>query len=206
MTASHSDVSVLATRRGKLTLLFVCAIAFLDFVDASIVNVALPSIRHDLGFLGAEPPVDPERLSADLRRVPSPWRSFGGPARSAPGSGHWDLNLRPVISDGRTGSQLRRVDWCSPRTGVRCCADASCCALHSHHDLQRGNRPAQGTRRLGCRRGHCLSCGSSPRRSSGSGAWLEMGALRQPSALRHSPDFLLPDRGRRETNCIVLPL
>jgi EmrB/QacA subfamily drug resistance transporter len=41
---------VLATRRGKLTLLFVCAVAFLDFVDASIVNVALPSIRHDLDF------------------------------------------------------------------------------------------------------------------------------------------------------------
>src|SRR6201990_63726 len=26
------------------------AVAFLDFVDASIVNVALPSIRRDLGF------------------------------------------------------------------------------------------------------------------------------------------------------------
>jgi MFS family permease len=25
-----------------------CAVAFLDFVDASIINVALPSIRHDL--------------------------------------------------------------------------------------------------------------------------------------------------------------
>ena len=27
-----------------------CAIAFLDFVDASIVNIALPSIRRDLHF------------------------------------------------------------------------------------------------------------------------------------------------------------
>ena len=27
-----------------------CAVGFLDFVDASIVNVALPSIRADLGF------------------------------------------------------------------------------------------------------------------------------------------------------------
>jgi EmrB/QacA subfamily drug resistance transporter len=40
--------SFLATRRGKLTLLLLCAIAFLDFVDASIVNIALPSIRRDL--------------------------------------------------------------------------------------------------------------------------------------------------------------
>src|SRR3954467_1247253 len=42
--------SVLATRRGRLTLALLCTIAFLDFVDASIVNVALPSIREDLGF------------------------------------------------------------------------------------------------------------------------------------------------------------
>jgi len=42
--------SFLATRRGKLTLALLVAVAFLDFVDASIVNVALPSIRRDLGF------------------------------------------------------------------------------------------------------------------------------------------------------------
>src|SRR3954471_1501755 len=42
--------SALATRRGKLTLALLCAIAFLDFVDASIVNIALPLIRDDLDF------------------------------------------------------------------------------------------------------------------------------------------------------------
>jgi EmrB/QacA subfamily drug resistance transporter len=42
--------SFLATRRGKLTLTLLASVAFLDFVDASIVNIALPSIRHDLGF------------------------------------------------------------------------------------------------------------------------------------------------------------
>src|SRR3954468_16147668 len=42
--------SYLATRRGKLTLALLAAVAFLDFVDASIVNIALPSIRRDLGF------------------------------------------------------------------------------------------------------------------------------------------------------------
>jgi EmrB/QacA subfamily drug resistance transporter len=40
--------SYLATRRGRLTLVVLCAVAFLDFVDASIVNIALPSIRSDL--------------------------------------------------------------------------------------------------------------------------------------------------------------
>jgi EmrB/QacA subfamily drug resistance transporter len=42
--------SFLATRRGKLVLAFLCAVAFLDFLDTSIVNVALPSIARDLHF------------------------------------------------------------------------------------------------------------------------------------------------------------
>src|ERR687889_2035310 len=41
---------MLDTKRGKQMLMLLLAIAFLDFVDASIVNVALPSIRADLGF------------------------------------------------------------------------------------------------------------------------------------------------------------
>jgi EmrB/QacA subfamily drug resistance transporter len=42
--------TLLRTRYGKLLLSLLCAVAFLDFVDASIVNVALPEIRGDLGF------------------------------------------------------------------------------------------------------------------------------------------------------------
>src|ERR671930_505164 len=52
--AAARDVSAppsfLATRQGKLTLAFLCMVGFLDFVDASIVNVALPTIRRDLHF------------------------------------------------------------------------------------------------------------------------------------------------------------
>jgi EmrB/QacA subfamily drug resistance transporter len=50
MTPATPQTSFLATRRGKLTLALLAAVAFLDFVDASIVNIALPSIRRDLGF------------------------------------------------------------------------------------------------------------------------------------------------------------
>jgi EmrB/QacA subfamily drug resistance transporter len=50
MTPATPEPSFLATRRGKLTLALLCAVAFIDFVDASIVNVALPSIRHALHF------------------------------------------------------------------------------------------------------------------------------------------------------------
>src|SRR4051794_9561886 len=42
--------STLATRRGKLILALLTMVAFLDFVDASIVNIALPSVRRDLNF------------------------------------------------------------------------------------------------------------------------------------------------------------
>ncbi|MDN3029335.1 MFS transporter [Streptomyces sp. S.PB5] len=47
---SPSQPSFLATRRGTFTLLLLCAVQFLDIVDSSIMNVALPSIRRDLGF------------------------------------------------------------------------------------------------------------------------------------------------------------
>jgi EmrB/QacA subfamily drug resistance transporter len=50
MTTDTHQASFLATRRGKLTLALLAAVAFLDFVDASIVNVALPSIRRELHF------------------------------------------------------------------------------------------------------------------------------------------------------------
>jgi EmrB/QacA subfamily drug resistance transporter len=50
MAAIAPQTSFLATRRGRLTLALLCAVGFLDFIDASIVNIALPSIRSDLHF------------------------------------------------------------------------------------------------------------------------------------------------------------
>ena len=40
----------LRTRRGALTLALLLLVQFLDFLDVSIVNVALPSIQRELGF------------------------------------------------------------------------------------------------------------------------------------------------------------
>lgn len=50
MAVKDARASFLATGRGKATLALLCAIAFLDFIDASIINVALPAIRSDLHF------------------------------------------------------------------------------------------------------------------------------------------------------------
>ena len=48
--ASSGQPSALHTRLGVLTLLLLCGIQFMDVADTSIVNVALPSIQHDLHF------------------------------------------------------------------------------------------------------------------------------------------------------------
>jgi EmrB/QacA subfamily drug resistance transporter len=68
MSTLSTEPSFLATRRGKLTLALLASVAFLDFVDASIVNIALPSIRRALGF-----------SVQDLQWVPSAYLlTYGG--------------------------------------------------------------------------------------------------------------------------------
>src|SRR5919197_4473103 len=47
---SPGEPSSLRTRLGVLTLLWLCAIQFMDVADTSIVNVALPSIQRSLRF------------------------------------------------------------------------------------------------------------------------------------------------------------
>src|SRR6266511_2662330 len=44
------DVSSLQSRRGVAILLLLSLVQFMDVLDASILNIALPSIKHDLGF------------------------------------------------------------------------------------------------------------------------------------------------------------
>lgn len=50
MADTATPPSALGTRSGRFILLLVLAVGFLDFVDASIVNVALPTIRNELDF------------------------------------------------------------------------------------------------------------------------------------------------------------
>jgi EmrB/QacA subfamily drug resistance transporter len=50
MAAVNAQRTFLSTRRGVYTLLLLCAVQFMDIIDSSIMNVALPSIRSDLGF------------------------------------------------------------------------------------------------------------------------------------------------------------
>jgi EmrB/QacA subfamily drug resistance transporter len=50
MSDPSSGTSFLATGRGRATLALLAAVGFLDFIDASIVNIALPDVRSDLDF------------------------------------------------------------------------------------------------------------------------------------------------------------
>jgi EmrB/QacA subfamily drug resistance transporter len=51
LTASPSqDASSLQTRRGVAILALLSLVQFMDILDASILNIALPSIKNDLGF------------------------------------------------------------------------------------------------------------------------------------------------------------
>ena len=49
-SARAAPPSFLETRRGKLVLALMCAVTFIDLLDGTIVNIALPKIRTDLHF------------------------------------------------------------------------------------------------------------------------------------------------------------
>jgi EmrB/QacA subfamily drug resistance transporter len=49
-TPRAQDASSLSSRRGVAILILLCLVQFMDVLDASILNIALPSIKRDLGF------------------------------------------------------------------------------------------------------------------------------------------------------------
>src|SRR5690349_22947150 len=44
------DATSLSSRRGVAILILLCLVQFMDVLDASILNIALPSMKRDLGF------------------------------------------------------------------------------------------------------------------------------------------------------------
>jgi len=49
-TDKREEASSLSSRRGIAILLLLCLVQFMDVLDASILNIALPSIKSDLDF------------------------------------------------------------------------------------------------------------------------------------------------------------
>ena len=83
----------LASGRGRVVLALLCAVAFLDFTDASIVNVALPAMRAGLHF-----------SEAGLQWVPGGYLLTYGGLMLAGGRAADLLGRRRVLVAGHGGS------------------------------------------------------------------------------------------------------
>ena len=118
-------------------------------LDASIVNVALPSIGSRARLLAGQSLVGGQRLHADFRRLPAarraPRRPHGPPA-------HVHERPRPLhggLAAGRSRSERCLADRRARGAGPGSRARLSRRAVAHHHDLQRRRRAQQGARGLG---------------------------------------------------------
>ena len=86
-----------------LVLVIVCLAQFMVMLDATVVNVALPSIQADLGFSRREPAVGDQQLHARLRRLPAARRARRRPVRAAQAVplGRRDLLVRVAAQRAR---------------------------------------------------------------------------------------------------------
>ena len=140
-------------RRRWLALYTLCAGVLMIVLDATIVNVALPSIAADLQLLDQRPQLGGQRLPRRLRRAAPPRGSRRRPASASAGSSSpaWRvfvaaslacaLAVAPwMLVGGPAGARRRR----RPHLGGR--------ARHDRLALPRAGRARQGHRRLRLRR------------------------------------------------------
>jgi hypothetical protein len=77
----EGEASSLASRRGVAILILLSLVQFMDVLDASILNIALPSIKM-ISASASKASVGDQRLHPRLRRLPAPRRPDGRPAHS----------------------------------------------------------------------------------------------------------------------------
>ena len=179
--------SFLATRRGRLILLLLCAVQFLDVADSSIMNVALPSIRRDLGF-----------SVQNLQWVLSGYLvTYGGLLLLGGRAGDL-LGRRRLLAAGTAlfaacslagGLAVSAGMLVGARlgqgAGAAMMAPAGLSILTT--TFNSGHRPEPGARRLGCRLRPGRGRGRVPGRRAVAGPGLAVGAVRQPAGLRADP-------------------
>ena len=133
-----------------VVLVLVCFAQFMVVLDATIVNVALPSIQKDLGLSRGEPPVDRQRVHARLRRLPAARRPRRRPARpqAAVPLRPRRLHASPRCSTASPTSSGMLIG-CRGAAGPRRRVHLAGRALDHHDDLRGGRRAREGARRLG---------------------------------------------------------
>ena len=133
----------------SLVLALVCLAQFMVVLDATIVNVALPTLQHDLHFSPSSLPVGDQLLHPGLRRLPAARREGVGSLRAqAP------VPRRSRRVHGGIGARWHRAvvgipDRGSRPAGVRRCARLAGGALDRHHHLPRGPRAHPRDGRVG---------------------------------------------------------
>ena len=88
-----------------LVLVIACLAQFMVVLDATVVNVALPSIQRGLHFSAVEPAVGRQRLHAGVRRLPAARRARRRPARAQAA-----VHGRRAAVLGRLAAQRPRPD------------------------------------------------------------------------------------------------
>ena len=132
-----------------LALALLSVVQFMLVLDIAIVNVALPSIKVDLGLLAGEPAVGDQRLRARLRRLPAPRRACRRPPRPP---AHVHRRPRRVhVGVAPRGARVeravadRRPRDAGPRRGDHLPGGA----VDPDDDLRRGQGAQHRARRLG---------------------------------------------------------
>ena len=195
--ASPGQVSSLRTRLGVLTLLLLCGIQFMDVADTSIVNVALPSIQHDLHF-----------SQQNLQWVASGYLlTYGGflllGGRAADLLGRRRVLVAGLIwfavcslAGGLAHSQGLLISArIAQGVGAAIMAPAALSILTT--TFTRGQGPQHRARHLGRHLRDRRSHGRLPRRRTGRGARLALGPVRQPADRRGVAAGQLPTAARR---------
>ena len=184
--------------RSKNTALALLAAAqFVVVLDASIVNVALPSIGTRPRLRPERPVVGRERLHADVRRLPAARRPPGRPARAAAHLHHRDVAVRVRLAGGRPRPERHLAGERARTAGPRRGADLPVRTFDSHHHIRGGRRAQQGPGRLG-RGGRLGRSGRRARRRHAHRVGrMGVGAVRERPD-RHRGRFDRPADPRRE--------
>ena len=153
------------SRRAWGALLVLCGALFLDALDVSMIGVALPSIRTDLGMSTELAAVGRERVRARLRRLPAPRRPRRRPARPPADVPDLARRLPRRLRPRRPGERRHAADRNPLHQGRERGVHGARRPLDHHDELRRGRRRATArspsTRRPGPPGSRSASCSAA---------------------------------------------
>ena len=178
----------------------VCVAQFMVILDATIVNVSLPTIEHAPPLLAHGPAVDRQRLHPRLRRVPAARRPRSRPVRHAAALHRRARHLHRRLARERRRDLVRHARRRPRPPGPRRRARLAGGARDRHAHVLGRRRAHEGTRSLERHRGGRRRRRPAARRRAHRDALVALGLLHQPADRhRRRPARAAHDheRGRR---------